>query len=677
MSASEVRRPLLRRAAAVPGALLACVLAFVFVRGGAHVFPLDDAYIHLSYARTLAQDGTLGLQPGEPSVGTSSPLWVGALAALSWFVADPFWSVHALTLVAVVGYIALGVRFVDTAFGAEAGDSPARAVFLALVGLLLAANGCLAWMSVSAMETAWVLFLGALAVSIYERRGPGVRLFFLLGLCLLARSTTLALVLAIVVAEMLGRRRWRQLLTSSSVMLLVVAPYALFTRRLTGSLFPNTAKGKLLTYVRGGFDPEGSLHYLGRLCEFHKYVPAAGALVLFLLGWAIVFVVRRRRAARPIQSSQAMPVLALWAVLHVAQYMLAFRTLGQQGRYIAEWNFCVVVVGMSVLGQVLVGRRRLARAAMIGGGLLVAQLASLPLWARIYARDVRHVDSEYVRMAEFVRSHTDAGARVASFDIGALRYISGRYTIDLGGLVDTSTHACLAARTCAPYVRARGATHIVYPKDPDSDGLTGVQRALHHGDYLLRERFITQFIAPDEDVPTLTHSFRLQLFEIEGWFARADVEQVLAAFEPERPAADLSSASDEELEIVDHRTDVSRTTPIRGYPQTMTLWLSYRARRALTHAKWLHLRFAEQGREAETSLDVPVLGGALPPEAWPVGRVLGEHLVVKVPFKGHSRRLVISASISDAPNVAEREARWLEVGTVEVVPSSIRALAPL
>jgi hypothetical protein len=39
--------------------------------------PLDDAWIHQTYARSLADRGEWAFQAGEPSAGSTSPLWSG------------------------------------------------------------------------------------------------------------------------------------------------------------------------------------------------------------------------------------------------------------------------------------------------------------------------------------------------------------------------------------------------------------------------------------------------------------------------------------------------------------------------------------------------------------------------------------------------------------------------
>ena len=48
-------------------------------------FPLDDSWIHLTYARNLAVFGEWAFQPGKPSAGSTAPLWT-ALLSIGFFL---------------------------------------------------------------------------------------------------------------------------------------------------------------------------------------------------------------------------------------------------------------------------------------------------------------------------------------------------------------------------------------------------------------------------------------------------------------------------------------------------------------------------------------------------------------------------------------------------------------
>ena len=69
-------------------------------------FPLDDAWIHLTYARNLAEHGQWAFRLGERSAGSTAPLWtallsIGFLVGLAPYVWTYLLGWVALTLLAV------------------------------------------------------------------------------------------------------------------------------------------------------------------------------------------------------------------------------------------------------------------------------------------------------------------------------------------------------------------------------------------------------------------------------------------------------------------------------------------------------------------------------------------------------------------------------------------------
>jgi len=50
-------------------------------RGRGEHLPLDDAWIHLGYARNLLAHGYYTYNPGSVQTGATSPLWTLTLAA--------------------------------------------------------------------------------------------------------------------------------------------------------------------------------------------------------------------------------------------------------------------------------------------------------------------------------------------------------------------------------------------------------------------------------------------------------------------------------------------------------------------------------------------------------------------------------------------------------------------
>ncbi len=99
--------------------------------GRAFTYPLDDAYIHLAVARTLAEQGTWGVNPGEFASASSSPLWTLLLTAgFAIFGPEPLWAL-GLNLVAGLGVLAVAARWL------RAAGTPPVAIALGLLALVL------------------------------------------------------------------------------------------------------------------------------------------------------------------------------------------------------------------------------------------------------------------------------------------------------------------------------------------------------------------------------------------------------------------------------------------------------------------------------------------------------------------------------------------------------------
>src|SRR5512133_1144843 len=89
------------------GALVAVLLYLIVSQAIFRVgFPLDDAWIHLTYARNLAEHGQWAFRLGERSAGSTAPLWtvllsIGFLIGLAPYVWTYLLGWIVLTLLAV------------------------------------------------------------------------------------------------------------------------------------------------------------------------------------------------------------------------------------------------------------------------------------------------------------------------------------------------------------------------------------------------------------------------------------------------------------------------------------------------------------------------------------------------------------------------------------------------
>jgi hypothetical protein len=158
-------------ALAASGALGALCVRAILAQAGRPALPLDDAFIHMQYARRLAEGGLFSFVAGEGySSGATSLLWPVLLA--------PFHALGLRDLSLVYAVWALGLVFhaalaVETARLARPLAGPAAA---AGAGAMCAGFAAFAWFAWSGMETvafAWILTRTArLAAALCEPAPP-------------------------------------------------------------------------------------------------------------------------------------------------------------------------------------------------------------------------------------------------------------------------------------------------------------------------------------------------------------------------------------------------------------------------------------------------------------------------------------------------------------------------
>ncbi|HVO71636.1 MAG TPA: hypothetical protein VMT24_16420, partial [Aggregatilineaceae bacterium] len=124
------------------------VAAYVVASAAVHKigFPLDDAWIHQTYARNLARHGEWAFVPGQPSAASTSPLFT-LLLAVGYFLRVPFFAwTFALGALGLAGAGWIGRRMGEIMFPdlTQAGQ---------WTGLAMVTMWHLVWAASSGMET--------------------------------------------------------------------------------------------------------------------------------------------------------------------------------------------------------------------------------------------------------------------------------------------------------------------------------------------------------------------------------------------------------------------------------------------------------------------------------------------------------------------------------------------
>jgi len=440
MESFSRRKLFILAAAALASILVYWVSSQLTFRPG---FPLDDAWIHQTYARNLAQGLDWAFLPGQPSGGATSPLWVMLLVPGYWLGIDPLlWSV-VLGFLVLLG-LAVAAEF---AYSRElwqmqekpGQDKPGQNAAsiswkksIPWMGLLICLEWHLVWAALSGMET--LLFSGmvCLVLILLWKGKPGWFLAGLLcGISTWVRPDGITLLGSVLLLCLIKGRDWRGRLRSIGLaaagFAILFVPYLVFNQLVNGSFWPNTLFAKQAEYAILRQQPFFE-RYLGEL-----KLPMVGVGILLLPGWFFLAV----RAIR--QKDTGCLVGMIWWLAYLALYAARLPVVYQHGRYAIPSMAIFMVWGLVGLLQAIRGIDRdkaaysIARAWPVAAGIVLA--AFWLMGARAYAYDVAVIESEMVDTAHWLAGNTPPDSVIAAHDIGALGFFGKRQILDLAGLI--------------------------------------------------------------------------------------------------------------------------------------------------------------------------------------------------------------------------------------------------
>jgi len=387
-------------------------------------FPLDDSWIHLTYARNLAVHGEWAFQPGKPSAGSTAPLWTALLSIGFFLKLAPYIWTYLLGVLLLWGMGIVGemvVRSISSVYRSR----------IPWVGLFLIAEWHLVWSAASGMET----LLHALIITVVlgmlmsgSRRF--ITLGLLAGLSIWVRPDGITLLGPIafhaLAGQGLGKKRWRDLGLFLIGFASLFAPYLLFNLILAGTPMPNTFYAKQAEYAAWQARP-----LLSRFGQLSLQFLAGPSLALLpgAIGW---FVVTLRK--RDWGTLAGMMWFAGYLFLYIERLPVY-----QHGRYVMPampvfflWG---LVASVEFSKSKLFGRYHWI---VVTSWNFLTGLLCMAFWlfgANTYSQDVALIESEMVASAKWVAENVPNDVIIAAHDIGALGYYDSHELIDLAGLV--------------------------------------------------------------------------------------------------------------------------------------------------------------------------------------------------------------------------------------------------
>ena len=430
--------PIWRRQACsvFPGLVyLAAVAAFIKNRHSVFDFPLDDAWIHRVYSRSLALGQGFAYNPGQPEAGSTSPLWSLLTAPVHWLAGMhpqlPTLGVKAIGILLGLACVLLVQRIATRLSNSPAVGTVAAALF--------AIDSKFLFSAFSGMETNLLVALLAGACLAGMAHRPWL-LLLLVGLAPTARPEALiflpvagAGVVAIFRSNRSGAAKGAALLLP----LLPMLAWSAFCLRATGHGLPNTFY--LKAHVAA---PEWSALRVGLTAAAEYGIVPAALWALGLVAFAHLCLKSGRSAWAPLLFGLVLPLAYVAGVVFT-------RTVSLTGYYWTRWidPAAHLLSAASCAGFACwlvpppTAAPSLRKWIGCGARWLLFALFLVPEFSASFvarrdrlASDSRVIALINVAMGQWIRDHAPADAVVGVIDAGAIRYFGERETVDLIGL---------------------------------------------------------------------------------------------------------------------------------------------------------------------------------------------------------------------------------------------------
>lgn len=415
--------------------------------------PLDDNWIHLVYARSLAENGWFYYNPGVAEAGMSSPLWVVLLAVVykiaSLFSVSPQWCAKGLSLFFTMGvpivvyHLVLALRL--------------RSRLAWIAGLLVACEPNLAYGSVAGMEVPLfsLLTLGALLSS---WRNKEILTGVLLGLLVITRGEGVVNALIIGTGMLIPlylrrkrvsiiTKRERRIATRLFLPPLILGgTWAIYNYSISGQWLPNTYYVKhyfglgiinltnLWAVLRG---------YFHHLAMFQGFLFLFSAILLVGAGWALY----RNRTTLKLLPLLLIPLVQVYAFSINIKVQAVDDPWTYFTRRYLDYLLPLIVI-LLILGADFIWkemRKRRERWLVIAAPIIVVLSLTVGVvnvvrlheyFIEQFSWNTRNIEEVDVAMGRWLGENLQGETIIGLTDAGAVRYFSdpANQVIDFPGL---------------------------------------------------------------------------------------------------------------------------------------------------------------------------------------------------------------------------------------------------
>ena len=397
---------------------------------------VDDAFIHLTFARNFASGNGFAFNPGEPTYGITAPLWTLLLAGFSLLgITGP---VFVKFLSIVFGILSLPLVW---QLSRTLGLNNRNAIAVTIIWMFNVWH--IRW-AASGMETTMAVALLLLSIKAQLKKQSISYIWLALGT--LSRPEIL-LFLPLFVIDDLTRKSVINIIRKTGLFLLIMLPWQIFVKINFGTLIPNTA------LVKGDLTIPAFNDMLSSAVRTVKIILASNGIEIILILISIIVITRIRFKNLP--GKREIIILVCWIVLPMLFYIS--KGVFVTSRYLLICIPPLTLLAFMFLNSVLSFAGVLKRNSIITIVTLLMILQQVGLTAAVtlpHAASFRPTITALKDIAVYLQENAPDGSVVAIGDVGVMGYYSNCYVLDLEGLVSHQVLTYRAGKTIDEFIES-------------------------------------------------------------------------------------------------------------------------------------------------------------------------------------------------------------------------------
>jgi arabinofuranosyltransferase len=409
-------------------------------------FPLDDPWIHLTFARNLVEYGSFSYYKNEiVTAGSTSPLYTFILAAGFLVTKNEM----ILSYVLGILFFALSVLAFYKLSGSAGGLFEKENWLAVCAVLIFVLDRWMNFIAVTGMETT-LFILMLIACFYYYRKRKAVLFGLTLGLTFWTRPDAVAFIGAVIVDYVIflyfKKKSPKEndfpeftkhgMVKAGAAFVILMLVYFAMNLHLSGSLLPNTYEAKLTYYTPEFRSRAGFLKN-----EVWGYFTESSYLI-FIVPFIIAVLKIIGDSAKLRYNKFLLPVIFIFALIFIYWYKLPYAH--RFGRYlmpIIPFYILTFVYGARVLFKYIYKYYRERNSInslnyILLGIAVVYSAISYYKTRELYAEQTHHISIRQVATAKWLKENTPEGSIIATHDVGAIAYYSDRKIVDVAGLIN-------------------------------------------------------------------------------------------------------------------------------------------------------------------------------------------------------------------------------------------------